>query len=105
MSKEIFRNRPAVAFFMYQIFGWYFDIIKEHFIDLMATVHKHEGADGDPWRLHIEEEERNPFLSFRRIRIRAHKAEDPVGMMRPGRPDFLAVDDIVIALTFGTGLQ
>ena len=40
-----------------------------------------------------------------RRRIGAHQAEDPVGIVGIGRPDLLAVDDKIIAVAFGAGLQ
>ena len=37
--------------------------------------------------------------------IGAHQAEDPVGVVGVGRPDFLAVDDVVVAVGDRAGLQ
>ena len=37
--------------------------------------------------------------------IGAHQAEDPVGVVRIRGPDLLAVDDVVVAVALGAGLQ
>jgi len=37
--------------------------------------------------------------------VGAHQAENPVGEVGIGGPDFLAVDDEIVAVAFGAGLQ
>ena len=38
---------------------------------------------------------------FLALRIGAHQAEDPVGVLRQRRPGLLAVDDVVVAVALG----
>src|SRR4030095_13852276 len=40
-----------------------------------------------------------------RVRIGAHQAEHPVGLVGVGRPDLLAVDDVVIAVEHRARLE
>jgi hypothetical protein len=58
----------------------------------------------DAWRLHIRQQERNALV-FRRIGVGAHQEEAPIGVVRAGRPDLLTVDDVVITIADGPGLQ
>ena len=39
------------------------------------------------------------------LRVGAHQAEDPVGMLRQGRPGLLSVDDIMFAVALGRSAQ
>ena len=55
MAEEIFGNGPAVIFFVDEILGRDSHIVKEHFVHFMAAIHKHERADADTRRLHINE--------------------------------------------------
>lgn len=54
--------------------------------------------------LHVEHEEANPLV-LGRIRVGAGEQEDPVGAVAAGGPDLLAVDDEVVAVAYGAGLQ
>ena len=37
--------------------------------------------------------------------IRAHETENPIRFIRIGRPDFLPIDDVMIAFIFGFGFE
>ena len=51
----------------------------------------------DARRLHVDQQEGDALLLLGR-RVGAHEAEDPVGVLRQGRPGLLAVDDVVVAV-------
>ncbi len=42
---------------------------------------------------------------FLTLRVGAHQAEDQVGVLRQRRPGLLAVDDVVVAVALGRGLE
>ena len=46
-----------------------------------------------------------PSWRLARLRVGAHQAEAPVGVVRGGGPDLLAVDDVVVALPLRRGPQ
>ena len=57
----------------------------------------------DARALHVDQQEADALVLLRRVG--AHQAEAPVGEMRAARPDLLAVDQVVVALVLGLGLQ
>ncbi|WP_343396728.1 hypothetical protein [Candidatus Amarobacter glycogenicus] len=50
-------------------------------------------------------EEEGDALVLGGIRVAADQKEAPVGMVRPCRQIFLTVDDVVIAIADGAGLE
>ena len=46
-----------------------------------------------------------PTCRFARLRVGAHQAEAPIGEVRGRGPDLLAVDDVVVAVALGRGLE
>src|SRR5947207_5592208 len=55
-------------------------------------------------RLHVDGQERDPLV-LRRVGIRAHQREDPVGERAERRPDLLAVHDVLVAVEHGARPQ
>src|SRR4029077_12079031 len=55
-------------------------------------------------RFHVHEQEGNASLLLRR-RVGTAQAEDHVGVLRQRGPGLLAVDDILVALALGLGLE
>ena len=62
------------------------------------------GRTVTPGRLHVDEEVGDAAV-LRRIRVGAGEHEHPVGGMRAGGPDLLAVDDEVVAIADGASLE
>ena len=58
-----------------------------------------------PGRLHVDQQERDALLPLPGRGIGAHQAEAPIGMVRGRGPDLLAVDDVMVAVASGRGLQ
>src|SRR6202008_3037603 len=71
---------------------------------LVAAVDGLDRPHRDAGRLYVDQEERDAFLLLR-ARVRAREAEDPVGVLRAGRPGLLSVDDVVVALALRAGLE
>jgi hypothetical protein len=97
VAEEVLGHGPALAFFEHQVRHRHLHLVEEHLVHLTLPVHEHERPHGDARALHVDEEERNPFLLLRG-RVGPHEAEDPVGVVRERRPGLLALDDIVVAL-------
>ena len=57
-----------------------------------------------PGRLHVEEEVADALV-LRRVRVGAGDEDAHVGAVRAGRPDLLAVDDVVVAVADGARLE
>ena len=68
-----------------------------HFVDLMAAVEQLDRTHAHARAFHVDQQERNAGLLFR-LRIGAHQAEDPIGVLAERVPGLLAIDEIVIAL-------
>ena len=95
---------PALVLLADQVLDRHLHVVEEHLVDLVAAVDGQDRAHGDAGRLHVDQQERDAFLLLRR-RIGAHQAEDPVGVLRQRGPGLLAVDDVVVAVALGRGLQ
>jgi len=54
--------------------------------------------------VHVDEEDSQPLVFFARG-VGSGYQETPVGVMRITRPDFLAVDDPFVAVSFRTSRQ
>ena len=57
-----------------------------------------------PGRLHVHQEVGDAAV-LGRVRVGAGEHEHPVGVVRAGGPDLLAVDDVVVAVADGAGLE
>ena len=86
---------------MHTILDGNLDVVEEHFVHLVFAVHEDQGTYGNARGTHIDQQKRNAVLLALGRRRRANKAENPVGEMRGGCPDLLAVDDVPIAVTDG----
>ena len=54
--------------------------------------------------MHWKEEKADPFM-LRSFWVRANETEDPVGVGRAGRPDFLTGDPVLVSFEYRPGLQ
>jgi len=54
--------------------------------------------------LHVDQQKRNALL-LASFAAGADQAENPVRVLTHGVPSLLAIDDVVIALAYGTGAQ
>src|SRR5690242_2401204 len=71
----------------------------------MAAVDRDDRPHRDAGPLHVDQQKRDPFLPLFRLRVGAHEAEAPIGVVRGRGPDLLAVDDIVVTVTLGGGFE
>ena len=72
---------------------------------MVAAVDRDDRSDRDARRLHVDQQERDPLLPLLRLRIGAHQTEAPIGVVRGRGPDLLAVDDVVVPVALGGGLE
>ena len=70
----------------------------------MPPVDGDDRAHGDAGRRHVDQQEGNAHLLLS-LGVGAREAEKPIGVLRGRRPGLLAVDDIMVAVTHGAGLQ
>ena len=92
----------ALPFAADQILGRHAQVVEEYFGGGMV----HHGADrpdGEalaPGLAHVDQEHREPFGAFLRLLPRrgAGEQQHQVGMLDPRRPDFLAVDDVMVVI-------
>ena len=104
MGKQCLGNRPALANLTHHILGGYAHIVEFHLIQAVMIVDRDDRVDLDPLALHIDQDEGDAFLLLARV-IGAHQAEDPVSVLGIGRPDFGAVNNEVITISLGLGLE
>ena len=104
MGEQRLSNGPALADLAHHIFGGHADIIELHLIEAVMIVDRDDRIDLDPLALHIDQDEGDAFLLLARV-IGAHQAEDPVRVLGVGRPDLGAVNNEVVTIALGFGLE
>ena len=100
MGEQEFGAGPTLILFINTLIDGNADVFEPDFVDFMFAAQRDDRADGDARRFHVDQQEADAFLLLR-IGIGANKEEAPVGMLRHGGPGFLAIDDIMIAITHG----
>ena len=68
------------------------------------TVHQHQGPNRHPRSLHIDQYIADAAM-LGRVRVGPNQHENPVCVLRARSPDLLAVNDEIVALGHGLGLQ
>jgi len=81
------------------------DIGEEDLVELGAAGHRLERAHVDARRVHRQQNIADALIFARRVGLGAHEHEHHVGVMGRAGPDLLAVDEEVVALLAGAGLQ
>ena len=102
--QQIFRDIPAAIDRADHMRFRHAHIVEEGFAERRIAGDQQDRFRGHALRGHVEQNETDAVMLLRRA-VGAHQAEDPVGVIRIGRPDLLAVDDEVVAVAFGAGLQ
>ena len=109
MAEQIFRDVPALVFLIddgghvFAIGLRHFDIVKESLAKWRCAGNQLDRLGRDALAGHIEQQERNAFMLL--VLVGAGQAENPVGLIGIAGPDFLAVDQIMVALIDRAGLQ
>ncbi|MCY1409471.1 hypothetical protein D9M71_248220 [compost metagenome] len=104
VSEQVLGAGPALVLFADEVLYRHTDVVEEHLVDFMLAVEGDDRPHGDARGLHVDQQEGNAALLLG-LRIGAHQAEDPVGVVGVGGPDLLAVHHVVVAVTHRAGLQ
>src|SRR3954466_9318048 len=104
IAEQEFRVIPALVLLADQILDGHFDVVEEYLVDLGAAVDGLDRAHRDALGLHREHDEGDAHLLLGG-RIGAAEAEDHVGVLGERGPGLLAVDDPLVALALGLGLE
>ena len=99
-------ERPALVELAQQVLLRHNGVGEEDLVEVGVVVMRQlrERAALDARGLHIDDEDADAFV-LRRVGVGAHEAHAPVGVVRARRPHLLAVDDEVVAVEHGSGLQ
>ena len=100
MREKIFRDLPTLVELADKVFLRHFDVVEKRLTERRLAGNEQDRFGRDPLQFHVEQDEADPLVLGRR-KIRAHQAEDPVRLVGVGGPDFLAVDEEMIALVLG----
>src|SRR5712692_7697958 len=98
------RHRPAFAGLAKDLRFRHLDILEEDFVELRVAGDLHQRPYLDAWALHVDEQVRQAVARVGLLAL-ARDQHAPLGDVRQRRPDFLAVDHVVVALVLGAGLQ
>ena len=102
--QEIFRDIPAAIDRTDHVGLRYAHIIEEGLAKRRAARNQENRLGRDALGGHVEQDETDAVMLFG-SRIGPHQTEDPVGEVRVRGPYLLAVDDEVVAVALGAGLQ
>ncbi|CAB4786239.1 unannotated protein [freshwater metagenome] len=87
-----------------QRFSGHLDIGEEDFVKFGFPSHLFERANVNTGQTHVQKEETDAFM-FGCILIGARHQNSPVAVSPARTPNFLAVDDETITITFGLSAQ
>ena len=87
-----------------QVFARHADVVEEDFVEAAIAGHLDQRTHGDSGRAHIDEDVGNAAM-LGGLGVGAHQAEHHVGVLRARGPDFLAVDDELVADDFRARFQ
>ena len=104
MRQQVLSDGPAFTLFSNQVFLVGDRVIKEGFAKRGAAADQFDGASRHALLRHIEQHKADTLVLGARV-VGAHKTKYPVRLICIGRPDFLAVDHIMITLVFGFGRE
>src|SRR6185312_6129656 len=97
-------DRPAFADLAEDIADRHHDIVEEHLAELVIARESDDTARRHAGRLGIDEHQRDRIPRLW-IAAGAHEQIEPIGIMRAGGPDLVAVDDELVALDHGFGAE
>src|SRR5208282_3898430 len=95
---------PAVVDFAEDVFDWHAHITEEELIEFALSSHLPQWTDVDARRLHIDQQNRQSFV-LRYVRVRANNKLAPISHPAVAGPHLLTVDDVVVSVQAGFGLQ
>ena len=104
MGQQVLGNSPACVDFANHLTLLNPHIIQKTFAEWRVTGDQLDGFGADARRSHVKQHQSDAQLLLG-IRIGTHQTEHPVSLVGIGGPDFLAVDDEMIALVHCTSLQ
>ena len=97
-------NSPAHAFLTHQILQRYPHIGEIDLVKVMMAVNRVDRPHLDTRCFHINQQERNPLLLLDRG-VGSNQTEHHVRPVGLGRPDLLAIHQIMVFLALGTRLE
>ena len=104
MLQQIFGDVPAAIDGADHIGLGHPDVVEEGLAERRLAGDQEDRLGRDPLRGHVEQDEADAVVLLAG-RVGAHQAENPVGEIGVGGPDLLAVDDEIVAVALGPGLQ
>src|SRR6267378_3142006 len=105
VAEQVLGHRPPLALLVHEVLDGNLDLVEEDLVHLLAAVQQDDGPHRDAGRVHVDQQEGDAVLALARIRVGAHEAEDPVGVVSERGPDLLARDDVVAVLPLGARLE
>ena len=104
MSEQCFSYRPSLVDLANNVLGGYTYVVELNFVEVVLVVDADDGIHLDSLRLHVHQDKGDAFLFFTLV-TGSHQNKNPVGILGVGGPNFGAVDNIVIAVQLGLGLE
>ena len=95
---------PAAVHLAEDVPGGHAHVFEENFVEGVHIAHVDQRADGHAGALHVHQEVGDAAV-LGGVRVCAGEHEHPVGGVRAGGPDLLAVEDEVVAVTDGASLE
>ena len=103
VAEQIFGDVPAFVDLADDLLLGHLHVVEEGLAEGRIAADQQDRPGRDAGRFHVEQQEADPALLG--LGRRPHQAEDPVGLVGIAGPHLLAVDQPVIALVLGLGLE
>src|SRR5271166_6913701 len=104
MAQQMLGVIPAASLLADAVANRHADIVKECFVKIGDPIDRWNCPNREARRFHVEQQESDSLLLLAGV-AGAHQREHPIGMLRLGGPDFLTIDDILIAIARGAGFE
>jgi hypothetical protein len=87
---------PSLIQLSDEVLPRYSHVLEEHLVEAFVARHLHQRPDGDPGRLHVDQNVGDAVV-LRRAWVGTGEAKHPIGELRVRSPNLLAVDNEKVA--------
>src|SRR6185295_19133230 len=102
IAEQELRVGPPLVFLTDQILDRNANVLQKDVVDLVRAIDGDDRTNGHARRLHVDQEKRYAGLRLGR-RIGADQTEDPVGVLGQRRPRLVAVDYVMVPVSYRLG--
>ena len=104
MLQELFSDGPTLVFFTHEVGPGNSNVIKECFAERRSATDQLNRFCCYAFRGHVKKQKADAFM-LGRLGVSSNQAENPIGVVGIGGPDLRAINNVIVPIDYGTGLQ